>query len=90
MVINAITAIHGQGILVQNSYLNYTVDASPYLYAWMIGSVWNPSTIASTNAASPPGFNPVYFSGAGRASSFEQFVSTLCDYIAIQEMTLGW
>lgn len=70
----------------------YTVDASPYLLGWIVGTEWYPYAVQKTNEAHPkqPLFKGDYFQGKSSASAFENWLAEMLDTLAVEEMKYGW
>ncbi|WCN37835.1 hypothetical protein [Aneurinibacillus uraniidurans] len=70
----------------------YTVDTSPYLLGWIVGTEWYPYAVQKTNEAHPKQlpFRGDYFQGKSGASAFESWLAEMVDTLAVEEMKYGW
>lgn len=71
---------------------DYTANTAPYLLAWMLGSEWDPYTVALTDADNPDKgyFHGNYFRTSDNASPFEAWLARCLEVLAKEETKMGW
>lgn len=91
----AVDAVYGKGEIPPcpgKASGDYTVNAAPYLLAWMVGSEWSPYTVDQTNRKNlkKTPYYGQYFTTSADASPFEAWLADLLDHLAAEEMKMGW
>lgn len=91
----AVRAVYGQGEIPQRTGKaggNYSVNAAPYLLAWMLGTEWDSKMVYHTNQvnAKQAAFQGRYFSCQKEASPFESWLAAMLEKLAASETALGW
>jgi len=71
---------------------NYTINAAPYLLAWMLGTEWHPYTVEQTNNLNPEKtrFSGEFFRTTAESSPFEAWLAHCLEVLAVEEAKAGW
>ncbi len=91
----AVRAVYGQGKITPipgKASGNYTTNVAPYLFAWMVGTEWEPNMVDNTNRMNPSKniFRGQYFHASAQASPFEAWLAQTLDRLAMLESEHGW
>jgi len=92
---NAVHAVFGDGEIPPTTGKAsgiYSVNAAPYLLAWMVGTEWYPYMVDNTNKinSNKAQFSGDYFKTASQASPFEAWLAQCLDVLATEESGYGW
>ena len=86
---DVVDVVHGKKIISNNKTKGsgiYTKDVSPWLLGYMIGSDWNPDTIAYTNNRNySSAYEGKYFRTTQEASPFEALLADIMDKLVTYE-----